>query len=164
MDQKFTVTLTGPAKLGGVYRQAGESVSVTARELIHLVDGGAISREAADAVLQGAAPEIVGDAFDRAVAAKAQQLAELVTDAAIDAAVTGKVSDIEKQVSDRFAAQIADQENLIEKLTADLAEEAKAKVAAQARIAELEEQLAAATAERATNTPKAASKAAAAKS
>lgn len=43
MSDKITVTLTGPAKVGGRWRKPGDSVEVTRAELDDLVAGGALA-------------------------------------------------------------------------------------------------------------------------
>lgn len=145
---KTEVTLIGPAKVGGRYRQAGAKVFVTDDERAHLVAAGALPDD-----VFGLSMEPIPLASD--------------FDAAVADAVSAAIADREANWStamDHFQTMAEDRQNdllgRIQELETDLANEAlkvtKAEgdlAGANAKITDLETQLAAAKAASAT-TPK----------
>lgn len=157
-DKKFPVQLTGPAKIGGKWRKAGETVHVTDDEALDLRDCGVVDASADKSVPD----QFSGDEFDAAVAAKVDERVAADADmvkATIDyktdeaqAAADARIVAIEKEAAEKVEAAekrtaevveeldktldtlrevektATDREAVIAKLTADLEAASKAEV------------------------------------
>ena len=120
MEDRISVRLIGPAKVGGRWCRSGEDVAVTQDQARELAALGVIS-EGEGNLLAELAPGMPG--FDQAVAAMAKTLADAAVHAALEAAHS-------ELIADRDAARIR-------------ASDAEAEVGRQhARIMELEVELA----------------------
>lgn len=103
------VRLTGPAKIGGRWRQPGDVVPVDAEVFSQLRAAGVI---APDAELAGVAGEAGAEVitltraeFDAQLAAAAKALADLALDAAIDAAIAEVVAERDAALTRAEAAE-----------------------------------------------------------
>ena len=175
-DQKISVTLTGPAKIGGNIERPGRTVTVSVTHALQLVASGAISHEAAEALASTISGDTVSG-FDQRMAEREKEIEQRLRDEigdeyaalkAENAALTKLVRDLE----DANAGANADIATLTASLTGEVnvrAETEKQLATAATRIAELEEIITARgvaaeeAAEDATNTQKAGKKPAAAK-
>ena len=120
MDDRITVRLIGPAKIGRDWRRTGDTPSVTLDEARQLKEAGLLAGDDIVAVAD-LAPGMPG--FDEAVAAMAKVLAEAAVAAAVEAST---------------AELIAERDAVFDQL-----EQAHAGLSEQAgRIAELEDQIA----------------------
>lgn len=112
MSDRVSIRLAAQAKIDGKWRKPGEDVSVTADELRHLVNAGAVD----DSVdLAELAPGYPG--FDEAVAATAKVLA----DAGIEAAVEVALAEVTRD-RDEFRALQQVAENQVNRLEARILE------------------------------------------
>ncbi|MFB2531025.1 hypothetical protein ACEYYA_02545 [Paracoccus sp. p3-h83] len=130
-DDKITVRLTGPAKIGPDWHDEGADVPVTPDVARELAAAGLITDSDSVAV-QELAPGMPG--FDEAVAAMAKVLADAAVSAAIDAALVEVIAerDSARAHASAVEATVSRQDVRIMEL--------------EARAAELEEQLVASTA------------------
>lgn len=96
MEDRISIRLTGPAKIDGKWRKAGEDVPVTSELVRELAAAGVIER-GDDTATAELAPGMPG--YDEAVATMAKTLA----DAAVEAAVEAALAEV---VADRDAARI----------------------------------------------------------
>ncbi|MGD9864645.1 MAG: hypothetical protein AB7S99_15685 [Pseudodonghicola sp.] len=84
-NQKLNVRLSGPAKVAGKWRKAGETVDVDQRGVDDLRAAGVLE---GDSVPAAAESEVGPALFDQAVQSKAKEIAEAIVEAAVDQAVT----------------------------------------------------------------------------
>jgi len=137
-DQTHDVVLTGPAKVGGEVKLAGAMVAVTRKHALQLEMSGALPLGTAERLPRPDAAALTSDAFEQAVAAKAQELAEAVTGAAIEAAIAERIGGIENEADARIALLEGEHRAELEVLDHELD-------AAKVRISELEAKVSAET-------------------
>lgn len=124
MEQRVSVTFSAPVKVEGIARRPGDSAAVTITTAAQLEEMGVIEPIALGVSVAELVPGAPG--FDEAVAAAAQALAETMIDAAISASI-GPL-EAEKNAAAARAAEAEAQRDLL-----------------QARVLELQAQLAATT-------------------
>ncbi|BCH58521.1 hypothetical protein RvVAR0630_11450 [Agrobacterium vitis] len=137
MSDLITVTLTGPAKIGGQRKLAGATIAVSTTLALQLAASGVINPEVAQSL------------------AEAMQDTPLASDfqAAVDAAVAERITTLEIKTAEELATaqrRIDELDQETEDLTADLADAIVRLGKADARVAELEKLLAPAQASPAT--------------
>lgn len=187
-DPKISVTLTGPAKIGGKHEPPGKTVTVSHTLAFQLAASGVINPETAEAL--AAAVSKVAEDPPPYLAERLAETEELLTEA--NATVEKLIADLKAEATARASAEndlraaseaLAQQANTVNaantdiaNLTASLTAEVNARVEAEeqlavatTRIAELEETItsraiaAEEAAEEATNSQKAGKKPTAAK-
>jgi len=84
-DQKLNVRLSGPAKVAGKWRKAGEIVDIDPRDADDLRAAGVLDGESVPAAAES---EVSPALFDQAVHSKAKEIAEAIVEEAVDQAVT----------------------------------------------------------------------------
>lgn len=147
MDAKTTIRLTGPAKIDGAWKKAGEEHPVDALTLQQLQDAGVVEVIAAEGNQDGhitLSPDTVltftQAEFDDAVAVKAKEMAGAAFDHALEQLeteakeLTNSIIKLEDQL-DAATKRAEDADRALEKLKADTTETVDR---LQARNAELE--------------------------
>jgi hypothetical protein len=155
-DQKFELTLTGPAKIDGVSIAVGETVIITRKLAMDLADAGALPPDIADRLAGASALNRSAD-FDNEVAEAAKVMADVMTSAAIEEAIASRIGEIEKGADERISliegehraeleavdheldaarAQIIALEARVEALVADLSSETTRANAAEEKLTE----------------------------
>lgn len=119
-DRKLSVTLTGPAKIGGVREPAGKTVTVTSAYALQLAASGAINPDAVQIDLSDAPLETEFQAaVERAAEEKAKALASSLVETAVWGAVETAKAEITKLKGDLSA--MTERAETAEKAASDLA-------------------------------------------
>lgn len=114
MDKLETsVKLIAPAKINGDWKGTGETVTVTQKQLLHLVQAKAVNPSVLDDLDDGDV-DLGNDDFDRAVAAKAELIVSETMDTIVSQALTAKEAEINAKADKRIAKAEQDATALIE--------------------------------------------------
>jgi len=132
MDAQIEVTLISPAKVDGEHKPVGATVFVSEKVLHQLAAAGAVPELA---VIDGEI-EVIPSAFEEAVAVKAQEIATEMVAVAIPEAVEDLVDQLKKAVARGNLLQ--EERDAVENGRNQMAGRAEA---AEARVAELEQQI-----------------------
>ena len=132
MDKLETsVKLISPAKINGEWKGTGATVSVTEKQLLHLVQAKAVNPSVLDD-LDNDDHDLGDDAFDQAVAAKAEQIVSETMETIVSQALTAKEAEINAAADKRIAkaeldatAQIEAAQNKVNDQIAAIREEAR---------------------------------------
>lgn len=115
MDKLETsVKLISPAKINGEWKGAGQTVMVTQKQLLHLVQAKAVDPSVLDDLDDDDDRDLGNDDFDRAVAAKAEQIVSETMDTIVSQALTAKEAEINAAADQRIAKAEQDATALIE--------------------------------------------------
>jgi|GEM_PF-7046617 len=134
MEKHLKVKLIGPAKINGEWQGVGETVFATQKQLLHLVQAKAVDASALDDLdgLDDDNTELGDDAFDQAVAAKAEQIVSETMETIVSQALTAKEAEINAAADKRIAkaeldatAQIEAAQNKVNDQIAAIREEAR---------------------------------------
>lgn len=132
MEKLLKVKLIGPAKIGGKWHGVGETPSVTHDQLLHLVQAKAVDPSVLNDLDDDDDHDLGDDAFDRAVAAKAELLVSETMDVLLEQALTVKVAEVNAVADQRIAkaeqdaaAQIEAAQNKVNDQIAAIREEAR---------------------------------------
>ncbi|KAB2803296.1 hypothetical protein F9L06_03825 [Brucella anthropi] len=133
MDKLETsVKLISPAKINGEWQGAGQIVMVTQKQLLHLVQAKAVDPSVLDDLDDGDDRDLGNNDFDRAVAAKAEQIVSETMDTIVSQALTAKEAEINAAADLRVAkaeqdatAQIEAAQNKVNDQIAAIREEAR---------------------------------------
>ncbi|MFK4060305.1 hypothetical protein [Brucella anthropi] len=133
MDKLETsVKLISPAKINGEWQGAGQTVMVTQKQLLHLVQAKAVDPSVLDDLDDDDDRDLGNDDFDRAVAAKAELIVSETMDTIVSQALTAKEAEINAEADKRIAkaeqdaaAQIEAAQNKVNDQIAAFREEAR---------------------------------------
>lgn len=127
-----SVKLIAPAKINGEWQGAGQTVTVTQKQLLHLVQAKAVDPSVLDDLDNGDDRDLGNDDFDRAVAAKAEQIVSETMDTLVEEALKDKVAKINAAADQRIAdaekdanAKIEAAQNKVNDQIAAIREEAR---------------------------------------
>lgn len=130
-NSELTVKLKAPAKINGEWHGVGQSVTVTRKQLLHLVQANAVDPSALDDPddSSGGWSE---EAFNEAVAIKAEQIVSETMDTIVSQALTAKAAEINAAADQRIAkaeqeatVQIEAAQNKVNEQIAAIREEAR---------------------------------------
>ncbi|MCM2291088.1 hypothetical protein NAC44_01935 [Allorhizobium sp. BGMRC 0089] len=109
MSDLVSVTLTGPAKIGGIRKPAGTTVSVSTMLALQLAASGVINPELAQSLSDAVSATPLEHDFQAVVdAAVAERLAVLETKAAEDLnAAHERIAELERQLSEKAKPEAA---------------------------------------------------------
>ncbi|WP_273794705.1 hypothetical protein [Brucella intermedia] len=113
-SSELTVKLTAPAKINGEWHGAGQSATVTRKQLAHLVQAKAVNPSVLDDLDDDGDRDLGGDDFDRAVAAKAEKIVSETMDTLVEEALKDKVAKINAAADQRIADAERDANTKIE--------------------------------------------------
>lgn len=112
-SSEITVKLTAPAKINGEWHGAGQSVPVTRKQLAHLVQAKAVNPSVLDDPDDGDGGWSE-EAFNEAVAVKADMIVAETLDTLVEQALTAKAAEINAAADQRIAKAEQDAAALIE--------------------------------------------------
>jgi hypothetical protein len=138
MGDRISVRLTGPAKIEGKWRKAGEEVAVSPDLALELAAAGVVDRDGQSAA--EVAPGMPG--YDEAVAAMAKTLAADAVQTAVDEALAEVIADRDayRAQANDAAATVSRQSTRILELEAEAATADEKIAALEAEVAALQPQ------------------------